>query len=201
MDNVNIAIFASGSGTNAQNIIKYLESRTFENRLIIEVKLVLSNKPDAYVLERARQHNIETQIFSADTLKNSVSVDTLLKNHNIDFIVLAGFLLKFPDRLVNEYRGRIINLHPSLLPKYGGKGMYGSAVHAAVIQSGDTESGITVHLVDEKYDNGETIFRAKCSIQPGETTESLEAKIRDLERAHFPTVVCNYILKYIKERR
>ena len=201
MDIVNIAIFASGSGTNAQNIIKYLEETSFDNGVKIEVKLVLSNKREAYVLERAKQHNIETCVFSADSLKNSNNIDTLLKNHNIDFIVLAGFLLKFPDRLVNEYRGKIINLHPSLLPKFGGKGMYGSAVHAAVVESGETESGITVHLVDEIYDNGKPLFQAKCSVNPGETPETLEAKIRDLETKHFPSAVCEYINNYIKKTR
>lgn len=215
MENINIAIFASGSGTNAQNIIKYLLDKSYlldvvpyykdnytkEHSLTkslppIVVKLVLSNKEDAYVLERAKQLNIDSTVFSPKELREEKTVDNLLINNNIHFIVLAGFLVKFPDRLVKEYEGRIINLHPSLLPKYGGKGMYGNMVHKAIIEAKESESGITIHLVDDKYDNGEHLFQAKCVVSPQETPESLASIIHDLEWKHFPRVICDYIVKY-----
>jgi len=215
MENINIAIFASGSGTNAQNIIEYLknkrEDREVSPSLIdnygtkksqtkifpkINVKLVLSNKKEAFVLQRAKQLNVNSAIFSSKSLKEEKIVDNLLKENNIDFIILAGFLVKFPDRLVKEYQGRIINLHPSLLPKYGGKGMYGNMVHKAIIEAKESESGITIHLVDEKYDNGQHLFQAKCSVTPQDTPESLAATIHNLEYEHFPRVIYEYIINY-----
>lgn len=200
MRTVNIAIFASGSGSNAQNLINYLNSLSFSvssNSGIIEVKpvVVLSNKADALVLERAERLGIDRFVFNAKDLRDGDVVDKLLTAYKIDFIVLAGFLLKLPDRLVERFRGQVLNLHPSLLPKFGGKGMYGDNVHRAVIESGDTESGITVHVVDEKYDNGHIIFQAKCSVEQGETPASLAAKIHLLEQTHFPSVVADYIVK------
>jgi phosphoribosylglycinamide formyltransferase-1 len=196
MSGINIAIFASGSGTNAENLINYLNDNfsTFN----ITPKLLLSNRSDAYVLERAARLNVKSAVFSAKELREELVIDKLLTYNKIDFLVLAGFLLKLPDRLVSEYNRRIINIHPSLLPKYGGKGMYGEFVHRAVIESGDTESGITIHLVDEIYDNGEHLFQAKCAIESGERPDSLAKKIHALEKEHFPKVICSYILNYEK---
>ncbi len=208
MESINIAIFASGSGTNAQNIIEHIAKsggkisatnghHTNEQIVAhINVSLVLSNKRDAFVLERAKRLGVNCHVFTAADLREGESIDNILSENNIKFIVLAGFLLKFPDRLVSAYKGRIINLHPSLLPKFGGKGMYGDAVHKAVIESGERESGITVHLVDEHYDNGEHLFQAKCTVESGETPESLAKKIHALEREHLPAVICDYILNY-----
>lgn len=213
METINIAIFASGSGTNAQNIIEYLQAKRYllevkpcpiSNYSInktqlnsypaINVKLVLSNKKEAYVLERAKKLNVDSVIFTPKELKEGRVIDNILTENSIDYIILAGFLVKFPDRLVHQYNRRIINLHPSLLPKYGGKGMYGSMVHKAIIAAKESESGITIHLVDEKYDNGEHLFQAKCSITPQDTPESLAEAIHKLEWKHFPRVICEYIL-------
>lgn len=188
MESVNIAIFASGSGTNAENIVRY-----FSGNPKVNVKLILSNRSDAFVLTRAKNLNVKSFVFSSTDLRETDTVDQLLSREKIDIIVLAGFLLKVPDRVVTAYRGRIINIHPSLLPKYGGKGMYGSRVHQAVIDACDFESGITIHLVDEIYDNGETLFQAKCIIEEGETPDSLALKIHELEKEHFPKVIDQFI--------
>lgn len=215
MENINIAIFASGSGTNAQNIIKYISEKKYLKEIIpnlignyvnktglvktfplISVKLVLSNKEEAFVLQRAKQLNVNSAIFSSKELKEESKVDNWLDQNSIDFIILAGFLVKFPDRLVQKYDGRIINLHPSLLPKYGGKGMYGNMVHQAIIDAKEKESGITIHLVDEKYDNGHHLFQAKCAITAQDTAESLASTIHELEWEHFPRVICEYIFNY-----
>ncbi len=167
MNAAKLAIFASGSGSNAQNIVLYLRENTKTFPII--PALILSNKPEAYVLERARNLGIHSKTFTAKELREDLVVDKILTENNIDFIILAGFLLKLPDRFIERYRGRIINIHPSLLPKFGGKGMYGEAVHRAVIESGERESGITIHLVDEIYDNGKHIFQTKCSVSDNET--------------------------------
>ena len=161
-----IAIFASGSGSNAENIINYFKNDT-EN----VVKIVFCNKPDAYVLERS------------DLVLNE------LKRLDIDLIVLAGFLWKVPDAIIDAYPDRVINIHPALLPSYGGKGMYGMKVHEAVIAAGEKESGITIHHVDNHYDEGTTIFQAKCDIVPGDTPETLATKVHALEYEHFPRVI------------
>ena len=188
MDSVNIAIFASGSGTNAENIIRY-----FSPNPSVQVKLVLTNREDAYVLKRAEKLKIPGIIFSANDLREGTKVDEILIDNKIDYLILAGFLLKIPDRIVTKYRGRIINIHPALLPKYGGKGMYGSRVHQAVVDSLEKESGITIHLVDEVYDNGEALFQAKCTLDPDESAETLATKIHQLEKEHYPRVIDEYI--------
>lgn len=188
MDNVNIAIFASGSGTNAENIIRY-----FYGDPSVQVKLVLTNREDAYVLKRAIKLEVPGIIFSANELREGSKVDEILADNKIDYIILAGFLLKVPDRIVSKFSGRIINVHPALLPKFGGKGMYGHRVHQAVVDSLEKESGITIHLVDEVYDNGETLFQAKCKLDPDESAETLAAKIHQLEKEHFPKVIDEYI--------
>jgi len=184
----NIAIFASGSGTNAENIIKY-----FSKRDDIVIQLVLSNKKDAFVLKRAEDHHIPTYTFNRETFYNTQQVLYQLQQHNIDFVVLAGFLWLVPDYITNAYPNHIINIHPALLPKYGGKGMYGYHVHEAVINAGEKFSGITIHYVNSAYDSGDIIFQATCEIAPGETPESLAEKVHELEYRHFPEVIDNLI--------
>ena len=182
-----IAIFASGSGSNAENIINYFKNDT-EN----VVKIVFCNKPDAYVLERAKRLSVPTFVFGREEFSRSDLVLNELKRLDIDLIVLAGFLWKVPDAIIDAYPDRVINIHPALLPSYGGKGMYGMKVHEAVIAAGEKESGITIHHVDNHYDEGTTIFQAKCDIVPGDTPETLESlatKVHALEYEHFPRVI------------
>jgi phosphoribosylglycinamide formyltransferase-1 len=179
-----IAIFASGSGSNAENI-----SRFFKQHSGIEVCLFLTNKPDAPVIERAKKLGIPCFIFSRDDFYNSDRVVNELREYNIDFIVLAGFLWLIPSALIHNFPKRIINIHPALLPKYGGKGMYGTRVHQAVIENGEKESGITIHYVNAEYDAGAIIFQAKCPVDSKETPESLAQKVHKLEYEHFPRVI------------
>ncbi|MCX6235482.1 MAG: phosphoribosylglycinamide formyltransferase [Bacteroidetes bacterium] len=180
----NIAIFASGSGTNAENITEY-----FKHHVEVSIKLVLSNKKDAYVLERAKKFNIPTFVFNKEMFYQTDEVTGILKKNRIDLIVLAGFLWLVPTNILKAYPNRIVNIHPALLPKYGGKGFYGMSVHEAVIQSGDKESGISIHYVNEQYDAGEVIFQAKCPVEPDDTPESLAQKIHKLEYEWFPKVI------------
>jgi phosphoribosylglycinamide formyltransferase-1 len=180
----NIAIFASGSGTNAENIAEY-----FKHHVEVSIKLVLSNKKDAYVLERAKKFNIPTFVFNKEMFYQTDEVTGILKKNRIDLIVLAGFLWLVPTNILKAYPNRIVNIHPALLPKYGGKGFYGMSVHEAVIQSGDKESGISIHYVNEHYDAGEVIFQAKCPVEPDDTPESLAQKIHKLEYEWFPKVI------------
>lgn len=184
----NLAIFASGAGSNAEKIIEY-----FEGNDRIQVALVVCNKPTAGVLKIAEKHGISSILIEKEGFFSQNSCVSALKDHQIDFIVLAGFLWKVPDALVNAYRGKIVNIHPALLPKYGGKGMYGMRVHEAVIQAGETESGITIHYVDEHYDEGDIIFQAKCPIEPGDTPDILAQKIHVLEHRHFPVVIAELL--------
>lgn len=186
----NISIFASGSGTNAENIIKY-----FSNTKTARVNLVLSNKPEAMVLKRAEALNTETFVFDYNDFYKSGKVLEKLLNSQTDFIVLAGFLWLVPVDIIGHFTGRIVNIHPALLPAYGGKGMYGDAVHKAVISKGDTVSGITIHYVDNNYDEGSIIFQAKCKIEPGDTPEILASKIHHLEYKHFPGVIEELVMK------
>ena len=176
-----IAIFASGSGTNAKNIIKY-----FQGNKSAEVVLVLSNNPDAFVLNRASELNVKTIIFDKDQLNDPDWGFENLSNLELDLIVLAGFLWKFPTHLLNMFQNKVLNIHPALLPKYGGKGMYGTNVHKAVVANRETESGITIHYVNEHYDEGAIIFQAKCSVLQTDTFEDVAAKIHQLESNHFP---------------
>ena len=184
MNKRKIAIFASGSGTNAQRIIEY-----FSGNPQITVSLVLSNKPDAYVLERAKILNVPSVVFNRHSFYETDEITGLLKKDGIDLIVLAGFLWLIPLNLIRAYPGRIINIHPALLPKYGGKGMYGARVHEAVIQSGDKESGISIHYVNEKYDEGSIIFQAKCEVLQDDTPDSLAHRVHQLEYKHYPEVI------------
>ena len=183
-----IAIFASGSGSNAENIINYFKNDT-EN----VVKIVFCNKPDAYVLERAKRLNVPTFVFGREEFFHSDLVLNELKRLDIDLIVLAGFLWKVPDAIIDAYQNRVINIHPALLPSYGGKGMYGMKVHEAVIAAGEKESGITIHHVNNHYDEGATIFQAKCEIDPGDTPETLATKVHALEYEHFPRVIKEFL--------
>lgn len=180
----NIAIFASGSGTNAENIIEY-----FSTKNIAKVSLVLSNKRNALVLKRAERHNVCTVFFERDDLYVSGRVLDCLLNHKIEFIVLAGFLWLVPPGIIERYHNRIINIHPALLPDYGGKGMYGEAVHKAVIGNMDAESGITIHYVNEHYDEGDVILQVRCRVDPSDTPDSLAKKIHALEYQYFPGVI------------
>jgi len=181
---INIAIFASGSGSNAQRIAEY-----FENYSDIIINRIYSNKKDAYVLERATNLNIPSTIFNRNDFYQSDQILDNLRKENTDLIVLAGFLWLVPDNLLKNFKNRIINIHPALLPKYGGKGMYGSKVHEAVIANKEPESGITIHIVNEEYDEGEIIFQGKCTIEKGETPTSLAKKIHELEYKYFPVII------------
>ncbi|WP_370088443.1 phosphoribosylglycinamide formyltransferase [Ekhidna sp.] len=183
---VNLAILASGSGSNAENITKY-----FDTHPNIQVKEILSNKPDAFVHERARKLDIPSSTFTRDQFRDSSFIKRL---EDIDYIILAGFLWLIPQFLVKSFPNRIINIHPSLLPKFGGKGMYGDHVHKAVIEAGEKESGITIHLVNEEYDKGKILFQAKCEVEPSDTPDSLASKIHSLEYTHFPKTIESYIV-------
>ncbi|MFO7613692.1 MAG: phosphoribosylglycinamide formyltransferase [Bacteroidales bacterium] len=179
-----IAIFASGSGSNAQQITEY-----FRSHPDIRVRLILSNNPDAYVLKRADNMGIPSYLFNREELYNSKTVLKVLQDHEISFIVLAGFLWLVPDYLLKAYSGRIVNIHPALLPKFGGKGMYGEKVHEAVIQSGEKRTGISIHFVNERYDEGEIIFQESFEIKPDDTPESIAERVHSLEYRHFPEVI------------
>lgn len=179
-----IAILASGSGTNAENLIRF-----FRTKPAGRVDFVLTNKPGAGVIQRSESLHVETLVFGREQFYKSDDIVDLLKEREIDLIVLAGFLWLVPPGLIRSYQGRIINIHPALLPKYGGKGMYGSHVHKAVVNSGDVESGITIHHVNQDYDEGSIIFQAKCEVKDGDSPEDLAARIHELEYEHYPKVV------------
>lgn len=185
----NIAIFASGSGTNAENIIRY-----FSNKNSAKVTLVLSNKRQALVLKRAEALNINTLFFDRNDFYTSGKVSGWLKKYSIDFIVLAGFLWLVPADIIESYKGRLVNIHPALLPSYGGKGMFGAVVHRSVIANHEAESGITIHLVNERYDEGDIVFQARCKVDPDDTPESLALKIHQLEYKYFPAVIEKLVL-------
>ena len=179
-----IAIFASGAGSNAAKIIEY-----FRNHEKAAVALIVCNKPGAGVLDIAQKENIPTLLIEKERFFRGDGYVPLLLSQQINFIVLAGFLWKIPDTVLKAYPNSIINIHPALLPRYGGKGMYGLNVHAAVLQSGDKESGITIHYIDEHYDNGDIIFQEKVAVSPSDTPELLAEKIHKLEHQHFPRVI------------
>ncbi len=180
----NIAIFASGSGSNAENIVRY-----FQNSEDFSFPLIISNKSDAYVHERAKNLNIKSVSFKKVDFESGEEILALLQDHRIDAIVLAGFLLKVPETIINAFPDHIINIHPALLPKFGGKGMYGDHVHKAVRASGETESGITIHFVNKHYDDGNIIFQAKCIVEHTDSYEEIANKVNELEYEHFPKVI------------
>jgi phosphoribosylglycinamide formyltransferase-1 len=179
-----IAIFASGSGTNAENIIRHFKTN---GKAITEV--VLCNNPKALVIERAKALHTPSMVFTKEDFYNSPKIENLLVRLKIDLIVLAGFLWLVPESLIKKFEGKIINIHPALLPNHGGKGFYGSKVHEAVIQSGEKKSGISIHYVNDKFDEGEIIFQATCDIEPGDTPSTLAEKIHKLEHQHYPIVI------------
>jgi len=180
-----LAVFASGTGTNAQKIIDHfsLPGKT------AKVSLVVCNKPGAGVLQIAAKANIPVLLIERDQFFKGDAYLANLKRDEIDFIILAGFLWKIPQALIDAYPRRIINIHPALLPQYGGKGMYGNFVHEAVIAAGDSESGITIHYVDEHYDHGDIIYQAKCPVDQNDNAESLSKKVHALEHRYFPEVI------------
>lgn len=186
-----IAIFGSGNGTNAQRICEY-----FKENPSIKISTIITNKKDAYIVERAKNLGIPSHYFNRSQFYSSNDVLSYLKENEIDFIILAGFLWLVPQNLLESYPNKIINIHPALLPNYGGKGMYGMHVHEAVIANHEKESGITIHFVDENYDEGKTIFQAKCQIDASDDAESLAQKIHLLEYEHFPKVIEDVIINY-----
>jgi phosphoribosylglycinamide formyltransferase 1 len=181
---LNIAILASGSGSNAENIIQYF----LKNHKFI-FPIIISNKSNAFVHERAKKFHIPSVTFSKEDFLEGNKVLDCLKDYEIDCIVLAGFLLKIPQVLIDAFPNKIINIHPALLPKYGGKGMYGHFVHEAVMASGDTESGISIHYVNGNYDEGNIIFQAKCPVLNTDTPDMIAEKVHELEYAYFPKVI------------
>jgi phosphoribosylglycinamide formyltransferase 1 len=181
---INIAIFASGTGSNAQKIIEY-----FAQHPNIRVTLVLSNNSQAKVLHIAQQFNVPTYTFTRSQFYETEEVIHILQKHHIDWVVLAGFLWLIPVNLIRHFPDKIVNIHPALLPKYGGKGMYGAKVHQAVVAAGETSSGITIHLVNEEYDKGKIIFQTSCQVTSKDTPEEVAHKVQALEHAHFAPVI------------
>ena len=180
----NIAILASGAGSNAQKILEH-----FSDRMDIAVRLIVSNKQEAGVLNIAKVASIDTFIVTRDSFYSTTDLLVELDKRNIDFIVLAGFLWLIPPYLIQHYPDRIINIHPALLPKYGGKGMYGHFVHEAVHLAKETHSGITIHYVNEKYDEGSSVFQERCEILPSDQPEDIAKKVQVLEHSYYPTVI------------
>ena len=185
-----LAIFASGKGSNAEKIIQH-----FVNHDNIHISLIVSNRQQAGVLDIAQRNKIPTMLLEKKKFMETDEYVQLIKNQGITHIVLAGFLLKVPDNLINTYNNKIVNIHPALLPAYGGKGMYGEHVHQAVIRAGEKESGITIHLVDEEYDHGKTLFQAKVVVDANDTPSSLAEKIHRLEHQHYPSVIEKWVLR------
>jgi phosphoribosylglycinamide formyltransferase 1 len=185
-----IAIFASGNGSNAQRIADY-----FKETEILEIASIYCNNPTAFVIERSRNMGIPCFLFNRDTFRDSKNVLLDLQKLEVDWIILAGFLWLVPDYLINAFPDRIINIHPALLPKYGGKGMYGDKVHQAVIDARETESGITIHYVNNHYDEGKIIFQAKCPVMKDDSPSDLAARIHKLEYQYYPKVISDLILE------
>lgn len=179
-----IVIFASGSGSNAENLITF-----FQNRNDATVVLVLTNNPFAKVIDRCNTLKTSCLSFNRIALYKTDDILNILKNTKPDLIVLAGFLWKFPENILNAFPNKVINIHPALLPNYGGKGMYGMFVHEAVVKNKDKETGITIHYVNENYDEGTIIFQARCEVNPSDSAKDVAAKIHELEMKHFPKVV------------
>ncbi len=186
-----IAVFASGAGSNAEKIIHH-----FKNHSLIRVRIIGCNKPGAGVIAIAKQHDIPVLLIEKEPFFRGNHYIKKLKENGIDFIILAGFLWKIPVPLIEVFPQKILNIHPALLPKYGGKGMYGNFVHEAVLQTGETETGITIHVVDEIYDNGKTIFSATCPVLPNDTPETLAGRIHLLEHKYYPEVIEKYITDF-----
>ena len=183
-----LAVFASGSGSNAENIIRH-----FQYHPSIEVTCICTNRSDAYVIERARKYKVPVLVFTREEFYQSEKVLDFLSQNQVNFIVLAGFLWLVPSGIIDVYANRIVNIHPALLPDYGGKGMYGDRVHEAVIKSGDRQSGITIHYVNNNYDEGDIIFQASCPVLEGDSPAELASRVHALEYMHFPVVIENLV--------
>ncbi len=196
LENIQIAIFASGNGTNAENIISHLK-----NISNINVSLIVSDKENAGIHDVAFKKNIPIFVIPKSDINVGDEILRNLKNHQIDFIVLAGYLKKIPINILQAYERNVINIHPALLPKYGGKGMYGKRVHEAVIENKESESGITIHYVDEIYDNGEIILQKKCNVLTTDTSETLGEKIHQLEYKHYPEVIASLLKTKINVKK
>ena len=188
-----VAIFASGAGSNAEKIIRQMAIAKAAGTESFSVNLIVCNRPTAGVLAIAEKYQIDTLLIDKERFLNGDGYASELRSRGIQFVVLAGFLWKIPVALIQAYPNKIINIHPALLPKYGGKGMYGDKVHQAVIAAGEKESGITIHFVDELYDHGNIIFQAKCTVEPTDTAATLAQKIHQLEHQHYPEVIENIL--------
>ena len=186
-----IAIFASGSGTNAENLIK-----SYKNTEMTIVRIFCNNS-HAGVIERASRLQVPVTVFSKADLWESNLIFDMLQSEDVDFLILAGFMMLLPQNIIDRYRDKIVNIHPSLLPKYGGKGMFGIHVHEAVLANKEKESGITIHLVNEEYDSGEPLFQTTCPVLENDTPESLATRVHALEYQYYPQVVMEYIAKKI----
>lgn len=186
---VQLAILGSGNGTNAQRICEY-----FADSKDVNVACIIYNRKEAYIAERAKRLGVEARYFNKHDFNEGDTVLNYLREKKIDYVILAGFLLLIPENLLQNFPNRIINIHPALLPKYGGKGMYGEHVHEAVIANHETESGITIHIVDQHYDRGTTLFQARCTVTPDDTPDTLAQKIHLLEQEYFPVVIEKTVL-------
>ena len=184
----NLCILVSGSGTNAENIIRF-----FQKNELAKVNLLLANRKDAYALTRAGKMGVPAKVFNREELYQSDKVLSILREYSTDLIILAGFLWLIPVSILEAFPNRILNIHPALLPRYGGKGMYGSRVHEAVIANKDKKSGITIHLVNEEYDSGDIIFQADCPVFEDDTADTLAARIHKLEYEYYPKVILEYL--------
>jgi phosphoribosylglycinamide formyltransferase-1 len=194
-DEVRLAIFASGNGSNAQRIAEY-----FTMHPTIRVCLILTNNADAFVRTRASLLGIPCIVFNRQELHDQVTLPKIFHEHGIQAIVLAGFLWLIPAYLLGLFQNRILNIHPALLPRYGGKGMYGNKVHEAVINAGETDSGITIHRVNERYDEGDILFQARCPVYLTDTPATLAMRIHELEYKHFPEVIEREVLTMFRKR-
>jgi phosphoribosylglycinamide formyltransferase-1 len=193
---INICILASGGGSNAREICEY-----FQNNPYINIVMIGSNKIDAGVHNIAKQYDVPSYTFTKKQLNDKSYISNLFSQNKIDYIVLAGFLLLIPEFIILNYKDRIINIHPSLLPKYGGAGMYGHHVHEAVKVNRESESGMTIHLVNEKYDDGKVLFQAKCAVHPSMTSEEIAAAVLKLEHTYFSQTIENYILGHEMDQK
>lgn len=190
MKHVRLAILASGSGSNAEMICRFFSS---ENR--VEIGIIISNKLEAQVHQRAARLGIPSATFSKEILNDGPVFAQILKNERIDFIILAGYLLKIPSEVIAAFPNRIVNIHPALLPKFGGKGMYGNHVHQAVVDAKEHESGITIHKVNENYDEGSIVFQAKCPVYEEDSADDVAEKVHVLEHKHYPEVIGQLLQK------
>lgn len=180
-----VAIWASGNGTNAENIIKFFA----EKAEVANIAIVICNNAEARVISRARKLGIATLVVNKRLIDETEVADRIMGSLGVDFVVLSGYMLKMPERLVNKYTNRMVNIHPALLPRFGGKGMYGDHVHEAVIAAGEKKSGITIHYVNSHYDEGATIFQAECEVMPDDTPETLARRVHALEYEYYPKVI------------